>query len=342
MLLTQFEQSGGLIVDLSDKTVAVTGAGGFIGSHLIDYLFSRVGRLIALMHYNSLGDLELLRFLPEERLKAIDMVYIDIADPHLMISSLTDVDVVLHLAANISIPYSYQAPYSFAQMNVMGSLNVLEAARRAGSERIVYVSSSEVYGSAQKIPIDESHPLNPQSVYAASKVGGESLALGYYKSFDSPVTIVRPFNTYGPRQSARAIIPTIISQALWRDKVELGNLETKRDLNYVSDTVRGMALAAQVDDAVGQTLNLGTGSSVSICSLVDHIISIIGRDVEIVQRPERMRPPASEVDILESDPRLAEKIIGWKSEIDLESGLKATIDFIRDNKDLYRPEVYSI
>ena len=283
------------------KRVLVTGSGGFIGSHLVERLVALEARVRALVRYNSRNDWGLLELLPQESKARIEVVAGDLTDPFSTWRALQDCDVVFHLAALIGIPYSYVAPAHYVQVNCGGTLNLLEAARQQGVECFVHTSTSETYGTAQYTPIDESHPLTGQSPYAASKIGADKLAESYYLSFQLPVVTVRPFNTFGPRQSARAIIPTIITQALTGESVSLGSLEPRRDLTYVTDTVEGFLKAAAAAPARGQVINLGTGQSISMGELAEMILKLIGGNKEIVTERHRMRPETSEVWILESE-----------------------------------------
>ena len=319
-----------------DKTVLVTGAGGFIGSHLVEALLARDAQVRAYVRYTSRRDPGLLRDLSPADFARLEVVSGDLRDERAVRESTRGVQIVFHLGALISIPYSYQHPVEVAETNFMGSLNVLTACLDAGVERLVHTSTSEVYGTARRAPIDEGHPLQGQSPYSASKIGADKLAESFFCSYDLPVVTVRPFNTYGPRQSARAVIPTIITQALASETIQLGNLETTRDLTYVNDTVRGFLLAAEASGVVGQTFNLGAGKEISIGDLAHKIIQMLGKPVQIVQVPERLRPEASEVLRLLSDNSLARQRLGWEPEMDLEQGLESTIAWIREHLDRYQ------
>jgi dTDP-glucose 4,6-dehydratase len=255
---------------------------------------------------------------------------------------MREVPVVFHLGALIAIPYSYLHPAEVVTTNVIGTLNVLLAGQETGVERIVHTSTSEVYGTARRVPIDEEHPLKGQSPYSASKIGADQLAESFYCAYDLPVVTLRPFNTYGPRQSARAVIPAIISQALRREVIELGNLDAIRDLTYVGDTVRGFLAAGEVPGIEGRTIHLGTGRETSIGELAKTIIRLVGKPLEIRVDPQRLRPEKSEVGRLVADNRLAGEALGWQPEIDLEQGLKQTIDWIGEHPDLYDPDRYQI
>jgi NAD dependent epimerase/dehydratase len=326
---------------LRGKKVFVTGAGGFLGSHLVERLVSLGAQVRALVRYNSRNDQGLLEFLPADIKENVAVVAGDLTDAHSINRALNGVEVVFHLAALIGIPYSYIAPAQYVAVNCGGTLNLLEAALAQGVERFIHTSTSEVYGTAQYIPIDESHPLKGQSPYAASKIGADKLAESYHLSFGLPVVTVRPFNTYGPRQSARAVIPAIISQALNGKVIHLGSLEPRRDLNYVSDTINGFIHAATKSRAIGQTINLGTGEAVSIGDLTKKIIALIGVDKEIVISSERCRPENSEVWHLQCDNSKAQEILDWRPAVSLEEGLQRTIDYLGANLDRYK-RVYNL
>ncbi|TFH47441.1 MAG: NAD-dependent epimerase/dehydratase family protein [Lysobacterales bacterium] len=325
-----------------DRHVLVTGAGGFIGSHLVERLAAEGEQVRALVHYNSRNDPGLLKLLPDETLAALDVLPADLLDPFAVLKAVEGVEVVFHLGALISIPYSYRHPYHVAQTNVMGTLNLLDACRAAGVERLVHTSSSEVYGTAQYVPIDETHPLQGQSPYSASKIGADKLAESYYATYALPVVTLRPFNTYGPRQSDRAVIPTIISQALTREVIHLGNLEARRDLTYVADTVEGFLKVAGAAGVEGQVFNLGVGQEITIGELVKLILQIVGRDVRVEVEPQRLRPEKSEVERLLSNNQRAGEVLGWSPQVSIEDGLRRTIDWIKDHLDLYTPDEYRV
>lgn len=320
----------------------LTGAGGFIGSHLAQRLVELGASVRALVRYNSRNDWGLLEQLPAPILKQIEVVPGDITDPFGVGRAVAGCTMVFHLAALIAIPYSYIAPAQYVAVNCGGTLNLLEAARSHGVARFIHTSTSETYGTARYTPIDEDHPLQGQSPYAASKIGADKLAESYHLSFDLPVVTVRPFNTFGPRQSARAVIPTIITQALTGDAIRLGHLDPRRDLTYVADTVEGFVKAAAAPAAVGQVINLGTGRTVSIGELAQTIIDIMGRPKSILSTAERSRPPASEVWHLESDNRKARDLLGWQPHTTLAAGLAQTIDYIREHLELYKPGLYTL
>lgn len=318
------------------KRVLVTGAGGFIGSHLTESLVSSGAKVRAFIHYNALGSLGWLDFSPAK--ENIEIRSGDICDQESVRSAVKDMEIVFHLAALISIPYSYRAPRSYMKTNIEGTLNILQAAQQCGVKRLVHTSTSEVYGTARQVPIGENHPLQGQSPYAATKIGADKLVEAYHLSFQLPVVTVRPFNTFGPRQSSRAIIPTIITQCLRGNVVALGNLHPTRDLNYVANTVEGFLLAGSIPEAIGRTLNLGSGEEISIGQLAEKIADLTGKKFAIKKDDRRLRPPESEVERLVADNKLAQTVLGWKPTISREEGLKRTIQWIRENLDRYRPD----
>jgi NAD dependent epimerase/dehydratase len=321
------------------KRVLVTGADGFIGSHLAERLVREGASVRAFCIYNSQGSWGWLDQSPVEVQRALEVQLGDIRDRRCVDAAVRGVDVVFHLAALIAIPYSYAAPQSFVETNVMGTLNVLESARDHGIGRYVHTSTSEVYGTPSTVPIRESHPLQAQSPYAASKVGADQLALSYHTSFSVPVTVLRPFNTFGPRQSMRAVLPTILIQLLeGRREVELGRLDPKRDLTYVSDTVDGFCRAGLAPGIEGETLQLGTGRAVSIGELFQTACQALGVEAQVKQDPRRLRPDASEVMVLLSDPTAARERLGWTPQVSLEDGLRRTADWLRANRDRYRAD----
>ena len=323
-----------------DRPVLVTGAGGFIASHLVEALLERRARVRAFVRYNSRGDPGLLAQLPGDVRQRIEILPGDLRDLAAVTAAMQGSTLVMHLGALISIPYSYVHPSEVVESNIIGALNVLLAGRACRVERIVHTSSSEVYGTALHTPIDEHHPLQGQSPYSASKIGADMLAESFYRAYDLPVVTLRPFNTYGPRQSARAVIPAIIAQALTRPAVHLGNLQARRDFTYVSDTVNGFLLAAQAPCIEGQVINLGSGQEMCIGDLARQIIAMIGRPVEVIVEQERMRPEKSEVQRLLSDNRLAKERLKWEPQVSLEQGLTETIAWMREHLDLYQPGVY--
>jgi NAD dependent epimerase/dehydratase len=325
-----------------DKQVLVTGAGGFIGSHLVERLARSGARVRAFVRYNSRGDYGLLARLPEDIYRKLQIIPGDLRDLPALIAAMQDVEIVFHLGALIAIPYSYIHPLEVVESNTLGTLNVLLAGRETGVKRIVHTSTSEVYGTARWVPISEQHPLQGQSPYSASKIGADKLAESFFCAFNLPVVTLRPFNTYGPRQSARAIIPTIITQALKHKVLQLGNMDGTRDFTYVSDTVDGFLCAAEVPGIEGDTINLGTGIEIRIADLVNEILSILGKQLKIEQDPARLRPEKSEVQRLLSDNRLARERLGWAPQVSLRDGLSTTINWISKNMDLYHPDEYQV
>jgi dTDP-glucose 4,6-dehydratase len=323
------------------KKVLVTGAGGFIGSHLVDRLLELGASITAFVRYNSRNDAGFLELLGERK-KEVCIVYGDIRDLVAMRHVSQGMDTIFHLAASIGIPYSYIHPDEVIAVNTIGTLNVLTAARECVARRVVVTSTSEIYGTALYVPIDEKHPKQPQSPYSASKIAGDAIALSYHLSFELPIVIVRPFNTYGPRQSDRAIIPTIISQALTKEEIVLGNMSPTRDFTFVSDTVEGFLKAAETDMAVGQEINLGTGEEISIGQLAREIASLTGRDIDIRQAEQRIRPGKSEVRRLLSNNCKAKELLGWEPRKTLEEGLRATMEWVRNRLEMYDPEAYRI
>lgn len=323
------------------KKVLVTGAGGFIGSHLTERLVVLGADVKALVHYNALGR---WGWLDHSAIRNdIQVVTGDIADRDSVRQAMDGVEVVFHLAALIGIPYSYHAPASYVRTNIEGTLNVLQNARDVAVERVVHTSTSEAYGSARYVPIDEEHPLQGQSPYAATKIGADKLAEAFHRSFGVPVATVRPFNTYGPRQSARAVIPTIITQALTQSEIRLGNLAPTRDLNYVKDTAEGFISVAAHAQAVGQVINIGTGKEISIGDLVKTILELLNKqDLPIVSESQRQRPEGSEVDRLCAANYKAETLLGWKPQYTLRKGLQETIAWMEEHLERYRPETYSL
>jgi len=327
---------------IKGKKVLVTGGGGFIGSHLVEGLLAAGADVSVMVRYNSSSSRGNLEMLSEDDQHRVEVLFGNIEDSDFVARVMDKVDIVFHLAALIAIPYSYLAPRSYVRTNVEGTLNVLEAARRIGTERIIHTSTSEVYGTAIRTPIDEHHPLQGQSPYSASKIAADMLAESYYRSFDLPVVTVRPFNTFGPRQSARAFIPTIISQALEREEIHLGSLEPERDMTYVTDTVAGFIAAAGASRVAGETINLGTGETHSIGYFANRILDIMGLEKEIKHDAGRMRPEKSEVMKLVSDNRKATSLLNWRPRVALEDGLRQSIDFVDSHRDLYRSNVYTV
>jgi NAD dependent epimerase/dehydratase len=324
------------------KRVLVTGAGGFIGSHVVEQLVGLGAEVTGFIRYKASGDLGTINYLPEPVRSAVKVVSGDLADPATAASLVRGQEVVLHLAALVGIPYSYVHPVEVLRTNTLATGFLLEACRQQGIERMVCLSTSEVYGTALYAPIDEEHPLQAQSPYAASKIGSDQLGLSYYLSFNLPVAIARPFNTYGPRQSSRAVIPTIISQALHPGPIRLGSTTPTRDLCYAGDTATGIITLAASKEAVGEVINLGTGSEISIGDLAERICALIGRPLEIETDQQRVRPGASEVMRLIANRDKAARLIGWEPRISIDEGLGRTIAWIRENPDFFKVRDYHI
>ena len=315
---------------LRDAPVLVTGADGFIGSHLVERLVAEGARVRAFCLYNSRGSAGWLDELDPDMRARIDIRLGDIRDALAVERATEGMEVVFHLAALIAIPYSYTAVESFVDTNVRGTMHVLEAARRAGARRVIQTSTSEVYGTPRSLPIRETHPLNAQSPYAATKVASDQLALAYHRSFELPVVVLRPFNTYGPRQSDRAVLPTMLRQLLaGRTEIRLGRLDPRRDLTYVADTVDGFVRAAVADGIDGETIQLGTGRAESIGELFELANRLLGTQATVVTDPNRLRPDGSEVMVLQSDPARARSLLGWEARTSLEDGIGSTIDWLR-------------
>ena len=327
---------------LKDKKLLVTGAAGFIGSHLVETLLARGAHVTAMVRYNSSSSIGNMRFISPELRSRLDVRAGNVEDSDFVMGVVKGKEIVLHLAAMIAIPYSYEAPRSYIRTNVEGTLNILEAARRLGTHRVVHTSTSEVYGTAIYSPIDESHPLQAQSPYSASKIAADKIAESYFRSFSTPVVTLRPFNTYGPRQSARAFIPTIISQALARDDIRLGSLTPERDMTFVADTVEGFIAAALTPGVEGETINLGTGKTFSVGTFAQRILNVMGLDKPIVHDPERDRPSKSEVMKLVSDNCRARDLLSWSPKVSLDYGLDQTIRFIEANINSFEPNAFVI
>jgi len=324
------------------KKVLVTGADGFIGSHLTEHLLESGYSVRALAHYNSFNNWGWLEEIEHSHLEVISG---DVRDPHYCKEITKDVDTIYHLAALIAIPYSYVAADSYIDTNVKGTLNICQAARENEVNRILHTSTSEVYGTAQYVPIDEKHPLQPQSPYSASKIGADAMAMSFYQSYQLPVSIVRPFNTYGPRQSARAVIPTIITQvASGKKEIELGDLRPTRDLNFVKDTVRGFLMIAQAEKTIGETINLGSNFEISVSDTVKLIGDLMGQNISVVTEAKRLRPEKSEVFRLWCDNTKIKSLAGYKPEYDIRKGLKETIDWFTKQENLckYKTDIYNI
>lgn len=332
-----------------NEKVLITGAEGFIGSHLVEAMVARGYGVRAFVLYNSFNSWGWLDTLPEATKKNIEVFTGDIRDPHGVKTAMTGCTAVLHLASLIAIPYSYHSPDTYVDTNVKGTLNVLQAARELGVRKIVHTSTSEVYGSARFVPITEAHPLQGQSPYSASKIGADHMALSFHASFDLPVAVIRPFNTYGPRQSARAIIPTVITQiASGRRRIKLGLLTPTRDFNYVADTVSGFIAVLEADASVGQVVNIGSGFEISIGDLVALIGEVMGVKVEVETESERLRPEKSEVDRLLADNAKAKLLLGWQPSLHgldgLREGLRKTAEWFvePDNLKRYKTDLYNL
>ena len=323
--------------------ILVTGAGGFIGSHLTELLVREGFDVRAFVHYNSLGSWGWIDSFPEEEKKNIEVFSGDIRDPNGVRDALRGCDVVFHLAALIAIPFSYHSPDTYVDTNIKGTLNVLQAARDLGTSRVLVTSTSEVYGTAQYVPIDEKHPYQGQSPYSATKIGADRLAESFYRSFDLPVTIVRPFNTYGPRQSARAVIPTIITQLLaGRQEIRLGALSPTRDFNFVRDTANGFYQIFRSEKTIGQEINIATQKEISIGDLAKELIRQINPEAQIVCEEQRLRPEKSEVNRLLGCNEKIMRLTDWKPQVSFEQGLAETIEFLRNNLDRYRTDIYNL
>jgi NAD dependent epimerase/dehydratase len=324
------------------RAVLVTGAAGFIGSHLTEALVEAGATVRAFVRYNSRNDYGWLEAADAGVISETEIFRGDLANPEAVRGAVRGCDVVLHLGALIPIPYSYRHPREFVTANVEGTLNVLEACREVQVSRLVHTSTSEVYGTAVRVPMDEEHPLQAQSPYAATKVGADKLALSYHQSFDTPVVVVRPFNTFGPRQTARAIIPTIITQALTRDAIELGATSPTRDFLYVEDTVRAFMACAARPSVEGEVFNLGTGREISVGETAQRILQALNRDREIVESSDRLRPPNSEVERLIADCSKIERLVGWRPEVDFDEGLQRTIEWMRESLGSYKASIYNV
>ena len=324
-------------------TVLITGADGFIGSHLTEILLDRGHSVKALSQYNSFNNWGWIEDIDCNR--KIEVLTGDIRDPHYCKYITKNVDIIFHLAALIAIPYSYVAPDSYVDTNIKGTLNICQAAKENGNIRIIHTSTSEVYGTAQYVPIDENHPMQPQSPYSATKIAADAMAMSFYNAFNLPVTIARPFNTYGPRQSARAVIPTIITQiANGATEIKLGDVTPTRDFNYVDDTCRGFIALAECDKSIGQTVNIGSNSEISIGDTLNIIKELMGSNVQFITDKERLRPSKSEVFRLWCDNTKIKKLTGFESKVDIRQGLQQTIDWITQPKNLkkYKSEIYNV
>ena len=320
----------------SRKKVLVTGAGGFIGSHLIERLIDLGADVKGFVRYNSRNDWGLLEIIPPQKRDSLEIVSGDLQDYDAVYSAAKDVDVIFHLGSLISIPYSYNRPRDTIENNVLSTLNILTAARDLGVEKVVHTSSSEVYGTALYVPIDEKHPLQGQSPYSASKIGADKIAESFFCSFDLPVATIRPFNTYGPRQSARAIIPTIITQAIEQETIKLGSLFPTRDYTYVKDTVNGFIRMAESKSSIGEVINIGSNFEISMGDLAQRISSLLNKDINIMQDSSRVRPIKSEVKRLWCDNTKAKRLLDWEPQVTLDEGLMETIEWISENKKLIK------
>jgi dTDP-glucose 4,6-dehydratase len=321
--------------------ILITGAGGFIGSHLCEYLVKQGYDVRAFVRYNSRSYFGWLEESPIK--KDLEFYTGDIRDFDSLKDSMKGVDIVFHLAALIGIPYSFRSPLAYIKTNIEGTYNVLQASRDLKIKRVIHTSTSEIYGTAQYVPIDEKHPTNPQSPYAATKSGADELALSFYRSFDLPVTIIRPFNTFGPRQSARAVIPTIITQILsGKKQIELGNLESTRDLNYVLNTVEGFYKVGLHENTIGEVVNLGSGKEISIKDLAYQIAKMHNSSIDFKMDEKRIRPVKSEVGRLLCDASKANKMTGWMPKYSLEEGLEQTIEWFKAHNHLFKSEIYNV
>lgn len=325
------------------KNVLVTGADGFIGSHLVEELVKKGEKVRAFAYYNSFNTWGWLDTLPKEILNEIDVFTGDVRDPNGVREAMKDIDTVYHLAALIAIPFSYHSPDSYVDTNIKGTLNVLQAAKDLGTSRILVTSTSEVYGTAQYVPIDEKHPFQGQSPYSATKIGGDRIAESFYRSFDMPITIVRPFNTYGPRQSARAVIPTIITQLLaGKEEIKLGSLTPTRDFNYVKDTANGFITLAEAKNTIGEEINIATQQEISIGDLANELVRQINPNAKIITDDVRLRPEKSEVNRLLGSNEKIMRLTDWKPNYTFEEGLAETIEFLKNNMDSYKADIYNI
>ncbi|WP_061214972.1 NAD-dependent 4,6-dehydratase LegB [Syntrophomonas wolfei] len=336
-------------MNLKNKKILITGSDGFIGSHLTEALVRMGCNVRAVVYYNSFNSWGWLDDSPEEIKKELNVFAGDVRDPHGMKNAMQGCDVVFHLAALIAIPYSYHSPDTYVDTNIKGTLNILQAARELGIEKVIHTSTSEVYGTARYVPIDEEHPLQGQSPYSATKIGADQIALSFYRSFDTPVSIIRPFNTYGPRQSARAVIPTIITQiAAGQRELRLGSLHPTRDFSYINDTVKGFIAVAESENSLGEVINIGSNYEVSIADLVQTITAIMKADIQINTDDNRIRPEKSEVERLWADNKKAAHLTGWQPQYagmeGLKRGLQETIDWFSDPNNLkrYKTGVYNI
>ena len=331
-------------MELKNKRILVTGADGFIGSHLVEALAPISAHVKALYFYNAFNRWGWLEDIDcPDKIDDIEILPGDIRDPHLMKTICKDVDVIFNLAALIAIPYSYTAPASYIETNVTGTLNICQAALENGCQRVIHTSTSEVYGTAQYVPIDETHPLQPQSPYSASKIGADSIAMSFHYTYGLPLITARPFNTYGPRQSARAVIPTIITQiAAGETQIKTGSLSPTRDFNYVKDTVNGLILLAECDKAVGEVVNIGSGSEISIGDLAELIKKLMKSDADIIREEQRIRPVNSEVERLCCDNTKIKNLVNYQPAFPLEKGLQESIAWFKKNLAKYKVNIYNV
>lgn len=325
------------------KKILITGADGFIGSHLTEALLEAGYNVKAFVYYNSFNNWGWLDTIPKEKLDQIEIFTGDIRDPNGVRTAMKGVDMVFHLAALIAIPFSYHSPDSYVDTNIKGTLNILQAARDLKTSRVLVTSTSEVYGTARYVPIDEHHPFQGQSPYSATKIGADRLAESFYRSFDMPISIVRPFNTYGPRQSARAVIPTIISQLLaGKEEIKLGSLTPTRDFNFVKDTANGFIEIAKSDKTIGEEINIATQQEISIGELAQEIINQINPNAKIVCEEQRLRPEKSEVNRLLGSNEKIMRLTNWKPQYTFKQGIEETIKWMRENLDAYKTDIYNV
>ncbi|MCS1350156.1 SDR family NAD(P)-dependent oxidoreductase [Mechercharimyces sp. CAU 1602] len=327
-------------VDLKNKNVLVTGAGGFVGSHLVESLLAEKANVRAFVRYNSANSHGFLDTIVKEEEKRLQIYSGDLKDALAVRRAMEGIELVFHLGALIAIPYSYKNPQDVMETNIIGTLNVANAALDGEVKRLVHTSTSETYGTARYVPMDETHPLQGQSPYSASKISADKIIESYNCSYDLPAVTIRPFNAYGPRQSMRAVIPTIIQQALRSKEIVLGNLHATRDFTFVEDTARAFICAAKADRGIGEVINAGSGFEVSIGEIAEKVLKVIGKKIPIRVAEDRIRPEKSEVDRLFSDSQKAERLIGWKAEVSFEEGLRKTITWMEANQHLYRPDEY--
>jgi len=326
-------------MDIENKKILVTGAGGFIGSHLTERLLQSGSEVTAFVRYNSRSDFGFLQELENENL---EIKQGDLRDQYSVMEAMKGKDLVFHLGALIAIPYSYLNPWDAFETNVKGTLNILTAAKHYGVEKLINTSTSETYGTARYVPINEDHPLQGQSPYSASKIASDKFVESFISSYELPVTTLRPFNTYGPRQSSRAVIPTIITQVLTQDILKLGSLSPTRDFTFVKDTVEGFVKVAKSDKTVGEVTNIGSGAEISIGHIAKKIISIIGKEIEIEEDKRRKRPSKSEVQRLICDNSKAKELFDWQPNYSLDEGLEITVNWIKENLKIYNPENYTV